>query len=197
MPPRLPRCSAFSLNKSYSVSDSGSETSMSIRIPSALVFTWLHFRWQRKWLNAAEKELSSSAVDSLAMDSFETSCCCVFQVGYCKLHQQNVSNGLAHCADLKSTWRRPWLKRESTALSLMNIALRKLALRPTIDTFARKHPWCLLLEKTASHRTAVCVLMYSTIINTYFVINYFFFCFNCISINFYTPKRKKNKNYLI
>ena len=70
------------------------------------------------------------------------------------------------------------------------------ALRPTIDTFARKHPRCLLLEKTANHRTAVCVLMYLTIINTYFVINYFFFCFNCISINFYTPKQKKNKNYL-
>ena len=87
MPPRLPRCSAFSLNKSYSsVSGSESETSMSIRILSALIFMWCGlFRWQPKWLNA-EKDLSSSAVDSLAMNSFQTSSCCVFQVRYYKYY---------------------------------------------------------------------------------------------------------------
>ena len=87
MPPRLPRCSAFSLNKSYSsVSGSERETSMSIRIPSALIFMWCGlFRWQPKWLNA-EKDLSSSAVDSLAMNSFQTSSCCVFQVRYYKYY---------------------------------------------------------------------------------------------------------------
>ena len=102
MPPRLPRCSAFSLNKSYS-SVSGFERETSIRIPSALIFMWCGlFRWQRKWLNA-EKDLSSSAVDSFAMNSFQTSSCCVFQVRYYKLHKQNVSDGLAHCADLAAT----------------------------------------------------------------------------------------------
>ena len=62
-----------------------------------------------------------------------------------KLHQQNVGDGLAHCTDLKSYWWETWLKWESAVISLMNIALRNLALRPTIDTFAWKHPWCFLL----------------------------------------------------
>ena len=85
MPPRLPRCSAFSLNKSYS-SVSGSERETSIRIPSALIFMWCGlFRWLRKWLNA-EKDLSSSAVDSFAMNSFQTSSCYVFQVRYYKYY---------------------------------------------------------------------------------------------------------------
>ena len=144
MPPKLPRCSAFSSHKSYSVSGSESETSMFNRIPSALIFMWRFFLWQRNWLNV-KKDLSSGPVEGLAMNSFHTSSCCVFQVRYYKLHKQNVSDGLAHCADLKSTWRRPWLKREFAALALLNIALRKLAPRPTIDTFARKHPWCLLI----------------------------------------------------
>ena len=60
MPPRLPRCSAFSLHKSYSVSGSESETLMSIRLPSALIFMWRLFCWQCKWLKV-EKDLSSSA----------------------------------------------------------------------------------------------------------------------------------------
>ena len=50
-----------------------------------------------------EKDLSSSPVDGLAMNSFQTSSCCVFQVRYYKLHKQNVSDGLAHCADLAAT----------------------------------------------------------------------------------------------
>ena len=70
--------------------------------PSALIFTWRFFLWQRKWLNV-KKDLSSSPVDGLAMNSFQTSSCCVFQVRYYKLHKQNVSDGLAHCADLAAT----------------------------------------------------------------------------------------------
>ena len=42
-----------------------------------------------------KKDLSSGAVDGLAMNSFQTSSCCVFQVRYYKLHKQNVSDGLA------------------------------------------------------------------------------------------------------
>ena len=102
MPPRLPRCSAFSSHKSYSVSGSESETSMFIRIPSALIFMWRFFLWQRKWLNV-KKDLSCGVVDGLAMNSFQTSSCCVFQVRYYKLHKQNVSDGLAHCANLAAT----------------------------------------------------------------------------------------------
>ena len=52
------------------------------------------FCQQRKWFNV-ENDLSSSAVEVLAMNSFQTSSCCVFQARY-KLHQQNLSNGLAH-----------------------------------------------------------------------------------------------------
>ena len=59
---------------------------MSIRIPSALIFMLRGLlRWQRKWLNA-EKDLSSSAVDSLAMNCFQTSSCCVFQARYYKYY---------------------------------------------------------------------------------------------------------------
>ena len=60
MPSRLPRCTAFSLHKSYSVSGSESETPMSIRIPSALIFMWRLFCWQCKCFKV-EKDLSSSA----------------------------------------------------------------------------------------------------------------------------------------
>ena len=52
------------------------------------------FCQQRKWFNV-ENDLSSSAVEVLAINSFQTSSCCVFQARY-KLHQQNLSNGLAH-----------------------------------------------------------------------------------------------------
>ena len=66
----IARCSAFSLHKSYSVSGSESETEMSVRLPSPLIFMWQLFCWQHKWLNA-EENLSSSAVESLAMNSFQ------------------------------------------------------------------------------------------------------------------------------
>ena len=109
---------------------------MSIRLPSHLIFMWRLFRWQRKWLNAEK-----SAVESLAMNSFQTSSSCVFQVRY-KLHQQNVSDGLAQKADLKKYLAATMTKeRESAALAPMNISLRKLhGISPPIDTFARKHP---------------------------------------------------------
>ena len=71
----------------------------------------------------------------------QTSSSCVFQVRY-KLHQQNVSDGLAQKADLKKYLAATMTKeRESAALAPMNISLRKLhGLSPPIDTFARKHP---------------------------------------------------------
>ena len=111
-PPRLPWCSALFLHKKLLSIRLQRDTSMSIRLPSPLTFMWRLFRWQRKWLNAW-KNLSSSAVEGLAMNSFQTyTSCCVFQGRY-KLHQRNVSDGIAHCADLKSTWQRPWLKSKS------------------------------------------------------------------------------------
>ena len=75
-----------------------------------------------------KKDLFSCAVEGLAMNSFQTcTSCCVFQICY-KLHQQNVRDGIAHCADLKSTWQRPWLKSESPLHLLWwtSIVLRKL-----------------------------------------------------------------------
>ena len=148
MPSRLPRCTAFSLHKSYSVSGSESETPMSIRIPSALIFMSRLFCWQCKCFKV-EKDLSSSAayfkyyVTQPAQQAPEVvsqermgareghtgrvflspcvspsrvpilSCVHYFQapatqaIHYNKLHQQNVSDGLAHCTDLKGNWRRP------------------------------------------------------------------------------------------
>ena len=145
MPPRLPWCGAFSLHKCYSVSGSEGETSMSIRLPSPRIF--ILFFWRCKWLNA-EKDLFSCAVEGLAMNSFQAyTSCCIFQICY-QLHQQNVREGIAHCADLKSTSQRPWLKSawESAAFALMNIhCFTQIDLSPTIATFAGKHPWCLLL----------------------------------------------------
>ena len=52
------------------VSDSENKTSM-IRLQSPQIFMWRLFRWRRKWL-IAKKDLSSSAVDGLAMNSFQT-----------------------------------------------------------------------------------------------------------------------------
>ena len=45
---------------------------MSIRLPAPLIFMWRLFRGQRKWLKA-EKDLSSSAVEVVAMNSLQTS----------------------------------------------------------------------------------------------------------------------------
>jgi len=53
-----------------------------------------------------KKTFLSSAVEGLAMNSFQTSTSCVFQVCY-KLHQENMSDGSADCTDLQSTWQRP------------------------------------------------------------------------------------------
>ena len=52
--------------KGYLVSGSENKTSMSIRLQSPQIFMWRH-----KWLKA-KKDLSSSAVDCLAMNSFQT-----------------------------------------------------------------------------------------------------------------------------
>ena len=136
MPPRLPWFGAFSLHKCYSVSGSEGETWMSIRLPSPRIF--ILFFWRCKWLNA-EKDLFSCAVEGLAMNSFQTyASCCVFQICY-KWHEQNVPDGITHCADLKSTWQRPWLKSESP-LHLLWWTSIEIDLSPT-----RKHPWCFLL----------------------------------------------------
>ena len=80
------------------------------------------------------------------MNSLQTyKSCCVFQVRY-KLHQQNVSDGLAHCVALKSTWQRPWLKSETFLWACSDEhCITQIALSPTIDTFARKHSQCRLL----------------------------------------------------
>ena len=127
MPPRFPRCSAFSLHKSYSVSGSESETSMSIRLPAPLIFMWRRlFRWQRKWLKA-EKDLFSSAVEILAMNSL----------------QHQVQLRISSTLQITSAERERWpstlcrlkkylaatmtKERDSTALTLMNIAIRRLA----------------------------------------------------------------------
>ena len=53
------------------VSGSENKASMSIRLQSPQIFMWRLFRWRRKWLNA-KKDPSSSAVDGLAMNSFQT-----------------------------------------------------------------------------------------------------------------------------
>ena len=69
------------------------------------------FSWGRFYIGGTsgstwKKDLSSSAVEGLAMNSFQTSTSCIFQVCY-KLHQQNMSDGSAPCTDLQSTWQRP------------------------------------------------------------------------------------------
>ena len=98
-------------------------------------------------------------------------------------------------------------ERDSTALTLMNIAIRRLAwVHIPIDTFARKHPWCLLLaniltEYTANHNTTVCVLTYSTIINMYVAVNFLsqvFFIFllfvlHQLTLIFSIPKNTERK----
>ena len=103
---------------------------MTIRIISALIFMWRLFCWQRKWL-IVEKDLCSSAAYfkyyvtgaregdtrgvflSPHMSPSRApvlSCVHYFQapamqaIHYYKLHQQNVSDGLAHCTDLKGNW---------------------------------------------------------------------------------------------
>ena len=57
---QVTQCTAFSLHNSYSVSGFESETPMSIRIPSALIFMWRLFCWQCKCFKV-EKDLSSGA----------------------------------------------------------------------------------------------------------------------------------------
>ena len=69
MPPRLPRCSAFSLHKSYSLSGSESETPMSIRIPSALIFMWRLFCWHCKWKKTFLVVLRISSTTLLSLRS--------------------------------------------------------------------------------------------------------------------------------
>ena len=117
------------------VSDSENKTSM-IRLQSPQIFMWRLFRWRRKWL-IAKKDLSSSAVDGLAMNSFQTYT--TFAAYFNQLHLQNVSDGIAHCADFKSTWQQPRLKSESPCTCSDEHA--SIALY----NFAKKHPWCLLL----------------------------------------------------
>ena len=119
------------------VSDSENKTSM-IRLQSPQIFMWRLFRWRRKWL-IAKKDLLvvqltawpwilSKLIQRLLRISTTI-----------QLHLQNVSDGIAHCADFKSTWQQPRLKSESPCTCSDEHA--SIALY----NFAKKHPWCLLL----------------------------------------------------
>ena len=107
---------------------------------------WLLFHWWCKWLNAELKDLFSNVVENLAIVFQNYSSCCVFQVCY-KLQQQNVSDGIAYCADLKSTWQRPWLKSEHP----LHHANWHHTSPTIIVTFAQKYPLCLLFANNYSN----------------------------------------------
>ena len=101
------------------VSGSENKTSTSIRLQSPQSFMWRLFRWRRKWLNA-KKDLSSSAVDGIAMNSFQiyTTFAAYFK------HDPSAECERWHstlCRLQKYLTTTTTKERESAALALMNI----------------------------------------------------------------------------
>ena len=109
---------------------------MSIRLQSSQIFIWRH-----KWLNA-RKARSSSSVDGLAMNSFQTTC----------FKYDTITH--AESERWRSTLRRlqeyltatATKERESAALALTNIhCITQIGFSKTIDTVVQRRPCCLLL----------------------------------------------------
>ena len=145
MPPRFSRCSAFSLPKSYSVS-----------APKARHKCLLGY--QRPYFSCGDFSVGSAS-GSRRKKTF-----LVVQLRSWPwiLYKHQVRLRISSTLQITSAERERWLstlcrlkkylaatmtkERDSTALTLMNIAIRRLAwVHIPIDTFARKHPWCLLL----------------------------------------------------
>ena len=115
----------YLFRKSYLHVLSGSENKTSM---------WRLFLWRRKWLNA-KKDLSSSAVDSLAMNSFQTYTTFTITSAECERWHSTLCRP-QNCLTTTTT-----KERESAALALMNIhCIMQIGLSPTIDNFAQKHP---------------------------------------------------------